>query len=101
MDARWRIRAPHYNRQYKYGMDQEQYDALLAFQNGACAICGTTEWHGSKLNVPHVDHDHGSGEVRGLLCGGCNNGLGNFDDDPERMRKAADYIDRAKMLVLT
>lgn len=84
-----------YNRRYKYGLTDEQYDALLAAQNGACAICGTTEWNGGKAKSPHVDHCHETGRVRGLLCGGCNNGLGNFGDDPARLRAAADYLERA------
>lgn len=91
-DARWRASAPHYNRQYLYGMTAEEFDARLAAQGGVCAICGTPEWNG-KGDHPHVDHCHETSQVRGLLCRGCNNGLGNFGDDPARLRAAADYLE--------
>lgn len=79
-------------RGYLYGMTAEQYDALMADQDGRCAICRSDEWPG-KGNRPHVDHDHDSGAVRGLLCGKCNVALGNMDDDPNRLRAAAAYLE--------
>lgn len=82
-----------YNRWYLYGLSPKQYAAMLAEQDGRCAICRTDEWRG-KDNAPHVDHDHDSKYVRGILCGGCNNGLGSFGDDPARLRAAADYLER-------
>lgn len=93
VSARWRARAPHYMRQYLYGITGEEYEAMLAAQNGCCAICESSEWSG-KDRAPHVDHDHVTGKVRALLCGNCNNGLGNFGDDPARLRAAAEYLER-------
>ena len=93
-DRRWRERNPGRNRIYQYKLAQEDYEAMLVAQDGRCAICRSDEW-GGKSGVPHVDHDHVTGEVRGLLCAGCNNGLGHFADDPERLRAAADYLERA------
>lgn len=78
-------------RQYLYGITPEQYAALLAAQDGLCAICRTDAWPGKG---PHVDHAHDTGRVRGILCGGCNNGLGRFADDPARLRAAAEYLER-------
>jgi Autographiviridae endonuclease VII len=69
-----------------FGMTIEDYDALLAAQDGGCAICGDQPIEGQSL---HVDH-HTDG-VRGILCVRCNNGLGQFKDDPELMVRAAEY----------
>lgn len=80
-------------RQYLYGLTPEQYAEMLEEQGGVCAICGTDEWPG-KGNRPHVDHDHSTGRVRGILCSHCNHGLGKFRDDPERLRAAAEYLER-------
>lgn len=77
-----------------YGMNQEEYDALLREQKNCCAICG------NEMKSPHVDHDHGGiGAVRGLLCGRCNAGIGMLGDDPARLRAAADYIERHRKQV--
>jgi hypothetical protein len=83
-----------YNRRYNYDLAPEEFEALLAGQGGVCAICKTDEWRG-KHNKPHVDHDHATGRVRGILCGQCNNGLGNYRDNPDVLRAAADYLERA------
>lgn len=83
-----------YQLRYKYGMTMADYDDLLAAQSGRCAICGTNE-PGGKGEF-HVDHDHDSGGVRGLLCHYCNVGIGTLGDDPARLRAAAEYLERAK-----
>lgn len=72
----------------KYGLTPEQYDALYDKQLGRCSICLVT--FGEKS--PHVDHDHKTGEVRGLLCHGCNVALGHFREDPEVMMRAIAYL---------
>lgn len=94
-DVAWRARSPHYMRQYLYGISQQEYEALLAAQGARCAICGSPDWPG-KDNRPHVDHCHATGKIRGLLCGKCNAGLGNYDDDPARLRAAADYLEASR-----
>jgi hypothetical protein len=68
------------------GASREQYEAMYKAQRGRCAICGTPH------DVLHVDHDHSTGRVRGLLCGRCNLALGHFRDDPEALRAAARYL---------
>jgi predicted nucleic acid-binding Zn ribbon protein len=89
---RSRERSPHYMRRYLYGITREQYEALLEAQENGCAICRSTEWVG-KANSPHVDHDHATGAIRGLLCGPCNTGLGNYRDNPSLLRAAANYLE--------
>ena len=73
----------------KYGIDQIDYDRLNTLQQGRCAICNI-----DALGDLHVDHNHVNGKVRGLLCRGCNVGLGNFFDNPELLRMAARYLER-------
>lgn len=63
---------------------------MLEEQGGLCAICG------NPLEVPCVDHDHETNQVRGLLCNPCNRGLGLFKDKPETLRSAAAYIEKSK-----
>jgi hypothetical protein len=55
----------------QYGISAVQYDSLLAIQNGRCAICPATK-PGGRGTLFHVDHDHVTGHVRGLLCHACN-----------------------------
>ncbi len=91
--ARVSQRRGHYRR--KYDMDIEDYDKLFETQDGCCAICGTI--HPSrKKDVTHfsVDHDHSTGEVRGLLCDQYNLGLGHFQDTSEFLQKAINYLQR-------
>ena len=65
-------------RQKKYGITPEQMTALLIKQNGRCAICSEA-FRDEKWQGPHVDHDHITDAVRGLLCRGCNGWLGWFE----------------------
>lgn len=76
-----------------YGMTLEQYDELLRQQNNVCAVCKKTNPNGKDLAV---DHDHGSGQIRGLLCDRCNRGLGFFDEDPVILHEARGYLIQAR-----
>jgi hypothetical protein len=78
---------------YRNGINRGQFRTvisdsdLLALKNSVkqCVICGSDE----KLVV---DHDHISGEIRGMLCNHCNRGLGHFRDDPMLLEFAAQYL---------
>ena len=77
-----------------YGLPGGEYGRLLTAQGGVCAICG-----GSALREGHslsVDHDHETNGVRGLLCSNCNQGLGLLGDSPQRLRAAADYLEKSR-----
>ncbi len=80
---------------WRYGMEIGGYDALLAKQDGKCAICFSTE-PGRGLTRFHVDHCHSSEAIRGLLCELCNRGLGSFKDSPDLLDRAASYVRSAK-----
>ena len=81
-------------RNKKYGISDEFYEHLVSSHNGVCAICGGLS--NDKYGL-HVDHDHKSGVVRGLLCNLCNRGLGNFKDNPELLRNAIEYLNIVTM----
>lgn len=72
---------------YKYNLSPEDYDRLLEDQNEACAICGV------RPDRLCVDHDHETGEVRGLLCSPCNSGLGFFKDRVRLLAAAIVYLE--------
>ena len=80
-----------YNMLYNHGITLAEYNKMLETQGGVCAICGRPQ---EKEEHLAVDHDHETGEVRGLLCDPCNVGLGCFQDNPARLHSAADYIVR-------
>lgn len=76
-----------------YGLSLEEYERLVVLQNGNCAICRKPPSGGNHADSRlHVDHDHTTGRVRGLLCRHCNTGLGLLGDDPGRLEAAAVYI---------
>lgn len=79
----------HYQTLSKYGLTPHAYDKMLLSQGHACAICHTTEPRGKNW---HVDHDHDTGQVRGLLCASCNPGLGYFKDNPDTLMAATAYL---------
>lgn len=77
----------------RYGITQQQYDDLLASQNGKCAICETDEFVGPGRR-PHIDHDHKTGKIRGLVCVHCNVTLGMARDNPGWLEMAITYLER-------
>ena len=74
-------------RRSRYGLEPHQYDAMLVDQSGACAIC-----FAGFDKTPYVDHCHDSGKVRGLLCQGCNTGIGMLKDSQINLHSAIRYL---------
>lgn len=79
----------------RYGSTAEEIDSMLVGQLGACAICGIVpdpqaDFKGDR--VLHIDHDHATGKVRGLLCRKHNTAIGLFQDDPVLLYRAGDYL---------
>jgi Recombination endonuclease VII len=77
-----------------YGITKSDFDAMTRRQNLRCVICLR------KCDL-HVDHDHSSGRVRGLLCGNCNRGVGIFAESPQRLMRAARYMIHSHRLPFT
>lgn len=73
----------------KYGLTLDQYDELSIQQGDVCALCGNVNKNGKRL---FVDHNHKTGQVRGLLCNNCNSGLGFFRDNPQILANAIEYL---------
>lgn len=74
----------------RYGLSMDQYRSLFAFQNNCCAICKRNKDE-FELGL-HVDHNHNTEQVRGLLCPPCNQALGLFKDSVDSLRLAISYI---------
>ena len=92
----YKRKRPDYHRKNmlmkQYGITIAEFDALVVKQEGRCAACGSTEsgMHNSKHLC--VDHNHETGEVRGLLCSPCNLTLGNAKESIERLQGCAVYL---------
>lgn len=78
-------RRRHKDRCEAYGLTKEDYDKLLASQENKCAIC-------KKDKPDHIDHCHSTGKVQGVLCRLCNWMLGCAKDDPENLKRGAEYL---------
>lgn len=81
---------------YLYELTLEQYQKLHDAQKGLCAVCGSPETHlDKKTGEPQrlsVDHDHKTGEVRGLLCRSCNRALGFLKDNADLCMRLINYL---------
>ena len=99
---RWRLENPDVvhlsglrtKAKLKYGLTLDEIHRILSLQNGVCAICQRSINFDAadKRDKPHVDHDHETGMVRGLLCLTCNTGLGMLGDSVELLSAAKAYI---------
>jgi len=74
---------------HKFGIDLDGYNKRKRKQKNRCKICGRRNQRKTRL---HVDHNHKTGKIRGLLCFECNAGLGKFMDDPILMLRAILYL---------
>jgi hypothetical protein len=84
----------NYHLRRRYGITEADADRMLVDQRGLCAIC-------RERPAAHVDHDHATGRVRGLLCFNCNQALGNFSDRRDFMLAAIAYLDADGFVPMT
>ena len=75
----------------KYGITMSEKIKMLESQNNRCKICNKELEMGTPMGV-HVDHNHITDKVRGILCTNCNMGLGSFKDNPDFLYKAIEYL---------
>lgn len=79
---------------WRYRLSQEEYDRLRAIER--CEVCDRTAvevgFKGASGESLHIDHDHLTGKVRGVLCKACNSALGYLQDDPVRMQRLIEYL---------
>ena len=81
----------------KHGLSLEEYGQLWIEQEGVCGIC-RCKYIPTKPKIReclHIDHDHLTGKIRGLLCPSCNIGLGAFKDNPTYLKSAIQYLEEA------
>jgi hypothetical protein len=78
----------HRERLMKYGLTPEAFAELMRTHGGACALCRST----TRLSV---DHDHATGQIRGLLCAGCNAAIGILGDSVAGLQRALQYLEAA------
>lgn len=88
-NKRWRDKNPDKTKairiKSRYGLSTEQLEKLRTKQNNCCAIC-------LDETDLHIDHDHTTGQIRGLLCGSCNKGIGLLKDDINNLENAIIYL---------
>lgn len=77
-----------------YGIDLPAFEATVEAQRNCCPIC--SEYFPTGSRMWHVDHDHVTGDVRGVICQRCNFMLGQAKDKPEVLRAGADYLEKIK-----
>ena len=81
-----------------YGITKEQYLTLLKDQHNSCAICFIDFTNWSSKRRPHIDHDHETGVIRGILCGPCNMGIGQLKDSVDLLESAVRYLKKSLRL---
>ena len=79
-----------------YGLSFDDYSKLLKSQDYKCAICKTADMKTKRTEWFAVDHDHETGEVRGLLCNHCNRGIGLLGDSIDNLVNATNYLKKWK-----
>jgi hypothetical protein len=95
-EVKRRDRDSYYRR--KYGKTADEIDEIVELQGGRCLICKCEL--PERLASRHLDHDHETGKIRGVLCIDCNHGLGKFRDEPDLLLRAVVYLREGGFLEL-
>jgi len=94
-----KVRQREWHLKKKYGLDAGEFDAWWTVFKGKCGICSIEmtmplPTQGQSLTAVCVDHDHVTGNIRGLLCNACNKALGLFKDDPQILINASKWVSK-------
>jgi hypothetical protein len=81
----------------KYNLTAKEFDTRIEAQDHRCAICRRRFEELPTKRTACIDHHHGTGQIRGLLCHSCNTAIGLFRDDPDRLRAAAEYLENGEV----
>lgn len=104
VDPQFRSKEIRANRQQhlkkRFGLTLEQYDLMVKAQNGLCAICKLSNRRRvmERISALAVDHNHLTGQIRGLLCANCNSGLGLLQESIEVLYRAIEYLKKYDQL---
>ena len=86
----------------RFNLTLEEYKSMLEAQGGVCKICSMTETtkknNSDEVRMLCVDHDHNTGQVRGLLCNNCNRALGHYEATKPRAQEFEKYLNEAVKL---
>jgi hypothetical protein len=93
-----KISSRKYHLKRNYGITVEEYNKILFDQNYCCALCRRNQTQ--FVRQLHVDHNHITGKIRGLLCHHCNTGLSCLEHDKTFFEKAKEYLDRYNNLTI-
>jgi len=88
----------------RYNMTVDDYDLMLELQDHSCKCCGLHKdnHYKGKNKIPlYVDHRHDTGQIRGLLCGACNSGIGHLQDSIEGVEMALNYLKSCEQITTT
>lgn len=89
---RKKYRVRHYKK--KYGLTLEEFEDKLESQGNECEICKESLDVNDNSKKAHMDHNHTTGELRGILCSKCNQGLGSFYESKEKLKSAIEYLEK-------
>ena len=92
-DPHLEVKYATYRLKTRYGITKEQKIALLELQEYCCAGC----WEPLGVGKTDVDHDHKTGIIRGIMHPNCNRALGLVNDESQKLRRLADYLDNQNM----
>jgi hypothetical protein len=95
-ETKRKLRDAYYRRQY--GKTADEIDEIMTLQGGRCSICKAEL--PERLGSRHLDHDHKTGKIRGILCIDCNHGIGKLGDSPDRLLRALVYLREGGFLEL-